>query len=290
MSEVSAHAPRGWPQRVWVEGGWLNAGGDPQALNALPPQRWWVEPFWIGRDPVTLAEYLAFLNDLPRPQASQHVPGGLAPWLPEAQWGVSFSEGGLWVAASAAALRCPVVGVSWWSAVAYCGWLAERDRTPWRLPTELEWERAARGDHHLAFPWGDTMDPARCRMVATPASALCPSPIDAFPQDLSPFGVRGLGGNVADWCLDPYRYEGPPPPSPTASPTHPTAPRPTLCDAIAAALAQPADAPRVYRGGAWLYTADLCRAARRGINTAAYQGAHLGLRLACDGSAPAVSG
>lgn len=273
MTHPAAHA-----QARYVPAGWLAAGGDAAALNALPAQRWWVRPFWIGRDPVTVAEYAQFLSALSLAEATAHLPSGLAPWVSDAEPWLTPAPNG-WQPAPHAA-RLPIVGVSWWSAVAYCQWLSERDGLPWRLPTELEWERAARGDDSRPFPWGDAFAPDRCRMIDHLARLPPgPSPIDAFPDDLSPFGVRGMGGNTADWCLDAYRYEGPALASLTASDALPTAPRLTLDQA----RAQPPDAARVYRGGAWQYSADLCRAARRGINAPTYQAAHLGLRVACDG-------
>lgn len=256
------------PEAIWIPGGWLDAGGDPAALNALPAQRWWIEGFWIQRDPVTFQEYFVFLNALDPTQAAPRAPI-LRPWI-DAE--VLFSHlANRWQLAGAnpPPTDAPVVGISWWDAIAYAQWRTACDGCAWRLPTELEWERAARGPAHFCYPWGNTFDPAQCRMVLTQPGPPGLVSVHTHPQDTSAWGVRGLGGNSADWCLDTYRYEGP-------LTKGPSAPVPTLEDAIQ----QGREAARVYRGGAWLYSEDLCRAARRGLNVPEYRGAHLGVRLA----------
>jgi len=96
----------------------------------------------------------------------------------------------------------PAVGVSWEAARAYSEWFAQRTGFPWRLPTTREWEKAAQGVDDRLYPWGDFFDPSFCH---TPTPARVPnSPVSviAFPQDQSVYGVRGLVGNVRDWCAD----------------------------------------------------------------------------------------
>jgi len=96
-----------------------------------------------------------------------------------------------------------VLGVSWYDAVAFAAWRAQRDGLPWRLPREPEWEKAARGVDGRIHVWGDHFD----------ASWACiagerPAPVDAFPVDESVYGVRGLAGNSSDWCGDPSSPAG----------------------------------------------------------------------------------
>lgn len=170
---------------VLVPGGWFTAGEDAAAPNALDALRCWVPGFVMMRRPVTNEQWLAFLHDLASSgraaEAIRHAPlqsdDAPYPWRPDD----------------------PVRRVAWDSARAYAGWLAARTGRAWRLPSEVEWEKAARGVDGRAYPWGDHLDPTWCAMRD---SARGPVPVDAFPDDVSPYGLLGLGGNVRDWCLE----------------------------------------------------------------------------------------
>jgi formylglycine-generating enzyme required for sulfatase activity len=138
----------------------------------------------------------------------------------------------------------PVVLVDWIAACAYAQWLSERIGQPWRLPGELEWEKAARGVDGRCFPWGDAFDASWCCMRASRRARPLPAVVDSFPVDTSVYGVRGLGGNVQDWCADAFSADGPVAVSP---------PWPYVGDAPG----------RVVRGGYWHGAADLARSADR---------------------------
>lgn len=89
----------------------------------------------------------------------------------------------------------PAVMVSWGEAAAYCAWRGAR------LPTEMEWERAARGDDGRAYPWGDGLDATRLDSIDFGARDT--SPVLAHPRGRSPFGLFDLVGNAAEWTSTP---------------------------------------------------------------------------------------
>ena len=94
----------------------------------------------------------------------------------------------------------PVVLVSWRDAAGYCAWRGHR------LPTAAEYEKAARGDNGLAYPWGNTFDAARLdSAVAGPRDT---EAVGNFPGGASPFGVLGMAGNAFEWTATPWREPG----------------------------------------------------------------------------------
>jgi serine/threonine-protein kinase len=133
-----------------------------------------VGPFLLGRTPVTNAEYGGFV-------AAGSVP---PPFWREAAFGESDQ---------------PVVGVTWFEAVAFAEWLSAEHGGRWRLPTEAEWERAARGGLEGATtPWGDHI----------PAGEVPDGPLDG-PWRVGQgtpngYGLLDMGTIVHEWCLDPY--------------------------------------------------------------------------------------
>lgn len=108
----------------------------------------------------------------------------------------------------------PVTQVSWHDAVAYCRWLSLRSGQHIALPTEAQWEIAARGHDERTYPWGSDFNPEVDRafgnfvpdmsLVASGAWSLALKPVGGFPDGKSPFGVEDLAGNAAEWCLDSY--------------------------------------------------------------------------------------
>jgi formylglycine-generating enzyme required for sulfatase activity len=99
----------------------------------------------------------------------------------------------------------PVVRVSWHHAWAYAAWLAQVTGQPWRLPTEAEWEKAARGTDGRLYPWGDAFDGTRCNTSASESGATTPVGTYADRGDASPYGVHDLAGNVWEWTSSLYK-------------------------------------------------------------------------------------
>jgi formylglycine-generating enzyme required for sulfatase activity len=94
----------------------------------------------------------------------------------------------------------PVVGVSWYEAVAYCRWLSAETGQSYRLPTEAEWEKAARGNDGRTYPWGNNFDPSHLNANEGEQAVRATSPVGIYPTGASPFGLFDGVGNVWEWC------------------------------------------------------------------------------------------
>jgi len=153
----------------------------------------------------------------------------------------------------------PVVGVSQVDALAYCQWLSDQTGSTYRLPTESEWERAARGDDERIYPWGDRFENWRCntqeggKRVTTPVGAYTPG-------GDSPFGVLDMSGNVWEWTnsvLLPYPY-----------------------NALDGREEVTPESHCVLRGGAWYYSRKLARCSTREWVLPSYISPLIGFRIA----------
>ncbi|MEK7468460.1 MAG: bifunctional serine/threonine-protein kinase/formylglycine-generating enzyme family protein [Planctomycetota bacterium] len=160
--------------------------------------------FFLAKRPVTCREYAEFLNALTKEEATRRAPR-------EAPAAPPLWSGPPWSIAGARRLPnvpidwqddWPVAGVSWEDAVAFANWKRSRDGVLVTLPTSFQWEKAARGPDRRFYPWGRHLDPRWCNGERSHEGGPRPVPVSAFPDDESPYGVRGLAGNTRDACLD----------------------------------------------------------------------------------------
>lgn len=151
-----------------------NPALEPEWAENEPRQRTVELPAYrIARFPVTVAEYACAVQ-----AGALSEPNG---WLTQ----VTHPDH-------------PVVLISWKRAQDYAGWLAQTTGEPWRLPTEPEWEKAARGTDGRIFPWGNEWDPRRAN--TSDGGPGTTSPVGAYPGGVSPYGVFELAGSVNEWC------------------------------------------------------------------------------------------
>ena len=147
----------------------------------LPQHRVYLAEFTIGKVPVTNAQYAAFVRS-----AGVEAPS-------------YWDQGGI----PAGQSDHPVFQVSWHDARAFCAWLSEATGRSFRLPTEAEWEKTARGTNGRIYPWGDRR----------PTAELCnydmqvghTTPAGQYSKNVSPYGALDLAGNVGEWTSSLYR-------------------------------------------------------------------------------------
>ena len=138
-------------------------------LSEKPQRAVHVDSFYINNFEVTNADYQKFID------ATGHV-------APRHWENRKHPEG---------EDNFPVVYVSWKDANAYCRWVGKR------LPTEIEWEKAARGTDARIWPWGNVFDITMCNVESWEGSG--PKPVGSYPQGASPYGIYDMAGNVWEW-------------------------------------------------------------------------------------------
>ena len=226
--------------------------GSPEGIgndDEHPQHKVYLDDFLIGKYEVTNDQYVEFLNAIGRNDDE---------------------DGHAFVNMEIAAIRFrnetykaleklrdhPVVAVSWYGATAYAKWEGGR------LPTEAEWEKAARGTDALKWPCGDLWIAANCNTwEAGPHST---TPVGSYPKGISPYGVHDLTGNVYEWLADWYQadyYKV----SPPANPKGPES-----------------GAFRVLRGGSWAELNNLCRPSVRFGDPPGGGDSDFGFRIAKD--------
>lgn len=231
-----AAAPFIEPALAIIPAGWFLMGSSTGQDCERPVHRVWVDSFLLAATQVTNAEYEAFVNST----ASDNPP--------------------FWQDKNFNHPQQPVAGVSWFEADRYCQWLAEQTDKPYRLPTEGEWERAARsGVEQNEFPWGNDAPqslPGYAKRWATG-----PEPVARY--ELNAFGLYNMCDNVHEWCsdwYDPNYYAI----SPQRNPPGPEQGK-----------------RKASRGGSWRHHVRVSRCAARSSIPPEFQYADYGFRVAC---------
>jgi formylglycine-generating enzyme len=235
------HAQNSEPAMSWIPEGWFQMGCDAGRDDEKPAHRVWVDAFELAVFQTSNAEYARFLKD------TRHPP----PLL--------------WEDPNFRHPQQPVVAVSWFDAVAYCGWLSRTFGKRYRLPTEAEWERAARGGvEGEPFPWGrgepEDLPDYAIRWKSGPELVGLYAP--------NPYGLFNLGDNVHEWCADWYDsgyYAA----SPERNPRGPLSGN-----------------RRASRGGSWRHHIKVTRTAARSSIPPEFKYADYGFRVAAGGDFP----
>lgn len=193
--------------------------------------------YWIDLYPVTNEKYRAFIEaggyDCQRNWSEDG-------WVWKTKNNIAAPE--YWDDADWNKADHPVVGVSYYEAEAYSKWVGKR------LPTEREWEKAARGDKDgRRYPWGEHFDQYRCN--SNRSSSGHTTPVTQYPNGKSQYGCYDMVGNVWEWCSDWY---------------------------------DESQSQRVLRGGSWFYGPDRLRVSNRYIRNPAHRTSDIGFRLAQD--------
>lgn len=157
----------------------------------------------------------------------------------------------------------PVVGVSWYDTINFLEWIMNITGLTYRLPSEAEWEKTARGTDGREYPWGNEWDATKANTSESKLKRL--TPVGSYPEGISPFGCYDMGGNAYDWCSDWFHAE-----------TYKHSPAENPMGAVEGRR-------KVIRGGSWLPRGKF---AARCANRAAYEPIrtvhNVGFRIAID--------
>ena len=222
-------------------------------MDEMPQHKVYLDGFWIDRTEVTNARYAAFLN------TSGNQEEGGTTWLDTDSEYCRIEQDGDEFRPEEGYGDHPVIEVSWYGAAAYCEWAGRR------LPTEAQWEKAARGTDGRMYPWGQQI--ASCEYaVLREDDEGCGKgrtwPVGSKPKGASPYGALDMTGNVWEWVADYYDddyYDN----SPSVNPEGPPLEE---------------DPHRGLRGGGWSHTWELGRSAARSHEAAHRSGGDTGFR------------
>jgi len=213
---------------IWVPGGSFAMGSEDGNRDEEPVHRVRLDGFWIGRTEVTVKQWRSVMDSVLGPDNDQGEDH-------------------------------PVVDVSWEQGQDFC------QRTGLALPTEAQWEYAARGPEDRTYPWGDWWARSLCCSAESRRGHSRTVPVGSFPKGASWCGALDMAGNVYEWCRDWYDkdfYES------------------TKRGATDPVCTRGDSGNRVLRGGSWFNHADSCRSAAREFNFSSLQDLDIGFRVA----------
>lgn len=231
------------PELVKVPAGPFLMGSsdtDTQADDDEKPQHSLELPdYWIGKTEVTNAQFRPFVEGDGYTNQEYWTEAG---WQWREENNIVKPE--YWDDSNWNSDTQPVVGVSWFEAVAYCRWLSKQTGHEFRLPSEAEWEKAARGPDGLIWPWGNAWDAAKLNSGQPEGKT---TPVGQYPDGASPYGALDMAGNAWEWTatkwLKKYPYQ--------------------LEDEWLGGYLEDGGGSRVFRGGAWYSEQKLVRGACR---------------------------
>jgi len=201
----------GYGDYVYVAAGAFKMGdnfGDGEARER-PVHTVELDAFYIAKYEMTNGEWKKFLSD-PAYSNPKFWPGErTVPRDRNPYWNDPANHGG----GTPGNDDYPALSVDWDSAVAYCNWLSSKTGKKYRLPTEAEWEKAARGTDQRRYPWGNEIDPTYANYVNERRTNTL-APVGYYDggmhgqrqthSNASPYGLYDMAGNVLEWCADWY--------------------------------------------------------------------------------------
>lgn len=264
---------------VYIPHGEFTMGSEGEMVNERPPHKVVLDGYWMGKTEVTVKQLNLFVKDTGYVTSAESIGWAYfwTGWRWEKREGINWKNPGF-----KQEDNHPVVCVSWNDAVEYCKWLSVKKGVNFKLPTEAQWEKSARGTDRRKYPWGNTeptgakvnfADKQAC-LKEKKSSSLADkdiddgyrytAPVGSYPAGASPYGLLDIGGNVWEWCRDLYGknyYNS----SPVKNPKGPK---------IGSA--------RVMRGGSWFFEAGYLRCSHRNLYWPYNSVYDLGFRLCQD--------
>jgi|GEM_PF-2349948 len=221
-----------------------------------------LDTYWIGKTEVTNAQFRPFVEGDGYTNRDYWTDAGWR-WREEEE----ITQPAFWDNADRNGDQQPVVGISWYEAVAYARWLSAQTGQALRLPTEAEWEKAARGPDGLIYPWGDAWKEGRANTAE--AGIGTTTPVGSYPEGASPYGTLDMAGNVWEWIATQWRKD------------YPYAVEDEWTVEYLAG-----NSARMLRGGSWFSEQKFVRGANRSDNNPRFRNFSHGLRLASHSPLP----